>query len=129
MESKIAVQEEKKEEVPAVPLPPEITIDDFMKVGLRVGKVLSAEKMEKTDKLLVMKVEVGAEVRTIVSGIAKYYTPEEMVGKQVVVVANLAPHVFRGVESQGMLLCADDGKGGVVLVSPEKAVRSGSEVR
>ena len=114
---------------PAVPLPPEITIDDFMKVGLRVGKVLSAEKMEKTDKLLVMKVEVGAEVRTIVSGIAKYYTPEEMVGKQVVVVANLAPHAFRGVVSQGMLLCADDGKGGIVLVSPEKAVASGSEVR
>ena len=111
------------------PLPPEITIDDFMKVGLRVGKVLAAEKMEKTDKLLVMKVEVGAEVRTIVSGIAKYYTPEEMVGKQVVVVANLAPHAFRGVVSQGMLLCADDGKGGIVLVSPEKVVASGSEVR
>ncbi len=130
MESKIEVKEEKKEEeVPDAPLPPEITIDDFMKVGLRVGKVLQAEKMEKTDKLLVMKVEVGKEVRTIVSGIAKYYTPEEMVGKQVVVVANLAPHAFRGVVSQGMLLCADDGKGGVVLVSPEKIVRSGSEVR
>ena len=131
MESKIEKDESKdeKEETPVAPLPPEITIDDFMKVGLRVGKVLSAEKMEKTDKLLVMKVEVGKEVRTIVSGIAKYYTPEEMVGKQVVVVANLAPHAFRGVLSQGMLLCADDGKGGVVLVSPEKAVASGSEVR
>lgn len=124
--------EEKKEEktLPAMkPLPPEITIDDFAKVGLRVGKVIAAEKMAKTDKLLVMQVEVGAEVRTIVSGIAKYYTPEEMVGKQVVVVANLAPHAFRGVVSQGMLLCADDGEGGVVLVSPEKAVSSGSEVR
>ncbi len=130
MESKIEKQEEQKpEQAPVAPLPPEITIDDFMKVGLRVGKVLAAEKMEKTDKLLVMKVEVGAEVRTIVSGIAKYYTPEEMVGKQVVVVANLAPHAFRGVVSQGMLLCADDGKGGIVLVSPEKAVASGSEVR
>ena len=128
MESQIKV-EEKKQEIPVAPLPPEITIDDFMKVGLRVGKVLSAEKMEKTDKLLVMKVEVGREVRTIVSGIAKYYTPEEMVGKQVVVVANLAPHAFRGVVSQGMLLCADDGQGGIVLVSPEKVVRSGSEVR
>ncbi len=106
-----------------------ISIDDFMKVELRVGKVLEAEKMPKTDKLLVMKVAVGAEVRTIVSGIAKYYTPEEMVGKEVVVVANLAPHVFRGVESQGMLLCADDPEAGVVLVSPEKVVASGSEVR
>ena len=129
MESKIEKQEEKAPKAPVAPLPPEITIDDFMKVGLRVGKVVAAEKMEKTDKLLVMKVEVGAEVRTIVSGIAKYYTPEEMVGKQVVVVANLAPHAFRGVVSEGMLLCADDGKGGVVLVSPEKAVDSGSEVR
>ena len=130
MEKKIEPEvKEVKEETPDVPLPPEITIDDFMKVGLRVGKVLSAEKMEKTDKLLVMKVEVGKETRTIVSGIAKYYTPEEMVGKQVVVVANLAPHAFRGVVSEGMLLCADDGKGGVVLVSPEKVVASGSEVR
>ena len=129
MESKVEKEESKPEAAPAVPLPPEITIDDFMKVGLRVGKVIAAEKMAKADKLLVMKVEVGAEVRTIVSGIAKYYTPEEMVGKQVVVVANLAPHAFRGVVSQGMLLCADDGKGGIVLVSPEKAVRSGSEVR
>ena len=131
MESKIQKDEPKQEaqKAPAVPLPPEITIDDFAKVGLRVGKVLKAEKMEKTDKLLVMQVEVGEEVRTIVSGIAKYYTPEEMVGKQVVVVANLAPHAFRGVVSQGMLLCADDGQGGVVLVSPEKVVASGSEVR
>jgi len=128
MESKIE-KNETQNAAPAVPLPPEITIDDFMKVGLRVGKVLSAEKMPKTDKLLVMKVEVGAEVRTIVSGIAKWYTPEEMVGKQVVVVANLAPHAFRGVVSEGMLLCADDGAGNVVLVSPEKAVPSGSEVR
>jgi len=129
MESKIEKNENAEAAAPAVPLPPEIAIDDFMKVGLRVGKVLSAEKMPKTDKLLVMKVEVGAETRTIVSGIAKWYTPEEMVGKQVVVVANLAPHAFRGVVSEGMLLCADDGEGNVVLVSPEKAVPSGSEVR
>ncbi|MBQ7712635.1 MAG: methionine--tRNA ligase [Clostridia bacterium] len=128
MESKIE-RNEAAPAAPAVPLPPEITIDDFAKVGLRVGKVVSAEKMPKTDKLLVMKVEVGAETRTIVSGIAKWYTPEEMVGKQVVVVANLAPHTFRGVVSEGMLLCADDGQGNVVLVSPEKAMPSGSEVR
>lgn len=128
MESQIKV-EEKPAEKPAIERKPEITIDDFAKVELRVGKVLSAEKMPKTDKLLVMQVKIGEEKRQIVSGIAKYYTPEEMVGKQVVVVYNLAPHAFRGVESQGMLLCADDGKGGVVLVNPEKPVDTGSEVR
>lgn len=128
-------KEAEKQAAPAAPAAPEtvkkdiITIDDFMKVELRVGKVLTAEKMPKTDKLLVMTVQVGEEVRTIVSGIAKYYTPEEMVGKEVVVVANLAPHAFRGVESQGMLLCADDPEHGVVLVTPEKVVASGSEVR
>ena len=128
-----AMEKETAKAAEAVPAETEkkeiISIDDFMKVELRVGKVLEAEKMPKTDKLLVMKVAVGAEVRTIVSGIAKYYTPEEMVGKEVVVVANLAPHAFRGVESQGMLLCADDPEAGVVLVSPEKVVASGSEVR
>ena len=129
MESKIQPEKPAEQAPVAPPLPPEITIDDFAKVGLRVGKVIAAEKMPKADKLLVMKVEMGAEVRTIVSGIAKYYTAEEMVGKQVVVVANLAPHAFRGVVSEGMLLCADDGQGGVVLVSPEKIVASGSEVR
>jgi len=135
IDKEIETMEKETEQKAAAPAAPEtpkkdiITIDDFMKVELRVGKVLTAEKMPKTDKLLVMTVQVGEEKRTIVSGIAKYYTPEEMVGKQVVVVANLAPHAFRGVESQGMLLCADDPEHGVVLVSPEKVVASGSEVR
>ena len=129
MESKIEKQEEKPAEKAAPEHKSEISIDDFAKVELRVGKVVKAEKMPKTEKLLVMQVEIGEETRQIVSGIAKYYTPEEMVGKQVVVVYNLAPHSFRGVESQGMLLCADDGKGGVVLVNPEKTVDTGSEVR
>ena len=79
-------------------------------------------------ELLKFTVRVGEEERTIVSGIAKYYTPEEMVGKQVVVVANLKPAKLRGIESQGMLLCAVTAEGGVVLVSPEKPVPSGSEV-
>lgn len=129
MEQKIEENKKQEAEAPETETKPEITIDDFAKVELRVGKVLQAEKMPKTEKLLVMQVEIGKETRQIVSGIAKYYSPEEMVGKQVVVVYNLAPHSFRGVESQGMLLCADDGKGGVVLVSPEKIVDSGSEVR
>ena len=84
--------------------------------------------MEKADKLLKFTVDTGSEVRTIVSGIAKFYTPEEMVGKQVVVVANLKPAKLRGIESQGMLLCAVTAEGDVVIVSPEKPVPAGSEV-
>ena len=110
----------------------EITIDDFAKVQLRVGEILTAEKVEKADKLLKFSVKIGDEIRTIVSGIAKFYTPEEMVGKKVVVVFNLKPAKLRGIESQGMLLCAceqtADGEK-VVLVTPEKPVTSGSVVR
>ncbi len=111
----------------------QITIDDFMKVQLRVGQIVEAEKVEKADKLLKLSVKIGDETRTIVSGIAKYYTPEEMIGKRVVVVYNLKPAKLRGIESQGMLLCAcdvlEDGSENVVLVCPEKDVKSGSVVR
>ncbi len=110
----------------------EITIDDFAKVQLRVGEIMTAEKVEKADKLLKFTVKIGDEIRTIVSGIAKYYTSEEMVGKRVVVVYNLKAAKLRGIESQGMLLCAceqtEDGEN-VVLVTPEKPVASGSTVR
>ena len=111
----------------------EITIDDFAKIALRVGKIVTAEKVEKADKLLKFSVQIGEETRTIVSGIAKFYTPEEMVGKNVVVVYNLKPAKLRGIESQGMLLCAcekdENGEERVVLVTPEKPVKSGSTVR
>lgn len=111
----------------------QISIDDFAKVQLRVGKIVQAEKVEKADKLLKFSVQIGEETRTIVSGIAKYYTPEEMLGKNVVVVFNLKPAKLRGIESQGMLLCAcdvmEDGSESVVLVCPEKDVKSGSVVR
>jgi len=110
----------------------EIGIEDFAKVQLRVGKILTAEKVEKADKLLKFTVQIGQETRTIVSGIAKFYTAEEMIGKNVVVVYNLKAAKLRGIESQGMLLCAceqtQDGER-VVLVSPEKPVNSGSVVR
>lgn len=106
-----------------------IGIEDFMNVDLRVGKVLECRKLEKSKKLLVSKIEVGGEVRTIVSGIAQYYTPEQMVGKSVVVVANLAPATLCGVQSEGMILCADGADGNVVIVSPETVVQSGSRVR
>ena len=118
---------------PAAPASPEgtvslIDIAKFKEVSLRVGHILTAEKVEKADKLLKFTVDTGSEVRTIVSGIAKFYTPEEMVGKQVVVVANLKPAKLRGIESQGMLLCAVTAEGDVVIVSPEKPVPAGSEV-
>ena len=110
----------------------EITIDDFARIQLRVGEILTAEKVEKADKLLKFTVKIGEETRTIVSGIAKFYTPEETVGKRVVVVYNLKPAKLRGIESQGMLLCAceqtQEGES-VVLVTPEKPVASGSTVR
>ena len=90
-------------------LKPEIEIDDFDKIDLRVGTILSAEKHPKADKLLVFKVKMGTEIRQILSGVAEYFKPEEMVGKKVIVVANLKPRNLRGMESKGMLLFADNG--------------------
>ncbi|OPX45833.1 methionine--tRNA ligase [Ruminiclostridium hungatei] len=104
-----------------------ITIDDFAKVDLRVAKVLEAEKVEKADKLLKMKLQVGGEVRQVVSGIAKYYTPEEMVGKTLILVANLKPAKLRGIESQGMILAASD-ENGLALVTIDKDMPGGSRV-
>ncbi|MBR2969232.1 MAG: methionine--tRNA ligase [Clostridia bacterium] len=109
--------------------PQEITIDDFAKVQLKTGVVLEAEKVEKADKLLKLKVRTGTEERTIVSGIAKHYTPEEMVGKTVIVVANLKPAKLRGILSEGMLLCAEDAEGKFSLVTTLSDVADGAEVR
>ena len=107
----------------------EISIDQFASVQLKTAKVLTAEKLEKSDKLLVMTLDDGERKRTVVSGIAKHYTPEEMVGKTVVLVANLKPAKLRGVLSEGMILCAEDENGNLSLVSPEKAFGAGCEVR
>ena len=105
----------------------QIAIEDFAKIDLRVGKILTAEKVEGADKLLKFSVKVGEETRTIVSGIAKYYVPDELVGKEVIVVANLKPAKLRGIMSEGMLLCAVDGDK-VVLITPMVDVNSGSKV-
>ena len=110
------------------PIKPEIAFPDFEKIDLRVGKVLEAEKVKKSKKLLKLQVEIGDEVRTIVSGISQYYEPEQMVGKNVVVVANLAPAKLMGIESFGMLLCASDGQGNLALVDPQN-LASGSRVK
>ena len=118
-----------KEAKPAMePIKPEIAFPDFEKIDLRVGKVLEAEKVKKSKKLLKLQVEIGDEVRTIVSGISQYYEPEQMVGKNVVVVANLAPAKLMGIESFGMLLCASDGQGNLALVDPQN-LASGSRVK
>lgn len=114
--------------VPEKPKKDTVTIDDFSKIELKTGVIVAAEKLAKSEKLLKFTVEIGSEKRTILSGIAKYYTPEETVGKQVIVVTNLAPAKLCGVVSEGMLLCAEDKDGRVVLLAPEKAVESGSAV-
>jgi len=104
-----------------------IDIDYFSKVNMKVGEILNSERIEKSDKLLKNTVKIGNEVRTIVSGIAKYYTPEQMIGKKVLVVTNLKPIKLRGVESCGMLLCAENGED-LCLASVEKDMPSGSEI-
>ena len=107
---------------------PEIGYEDFAKMDLRVGTIVSAEKVEKADKLLKLGVDLGGEQRTIVSGIALHFKPEEIVGRQVVVVANLAPRKMRGIESNGMILMAEDGGGGLHFVEPENKIPPGSGV-
>ena len=104
-----------------------IGIDDFAKVDLRVVKVISCEKVEKSDKLLKLKLECGTEEKQVVSGIAKYYTPEEMVGKTLILVANLKPVKLRGIESQGMILAASNNDK-LVLVTVDKDIPTGSKV-
>lgn len=105
-----------------------ITFDDFVKMDIRIGKILSAEKVEKSNKLLKMQVDTGLDTRTIVSGIAKHFKPEEVVGRQVSVLVNLAPRKIMGVESQGMILLAEDHDGKLVFVTPEDPVVNGSGV-
>ncbi len=118
-----------KAEAHGAEAPSEIAIDDFQKVSLRTAKVLACEKVQGSDKLLKSTLEVGSETRTVLSGIAQYYTPEDMVGKTVVLVANLAPRKMRGVMSQGMLLCAADENGNLKLATIEGGFASGMEIR
>jgi len=125
--------EKAAEAAPAVagavkPLKPEIVFDDFAKIDIRVGTVTHAEKMEKSDKLLKLTVESGVDTRTILSGIAKHYTPESIVGKQVTFIANLAPRKMMGTMSQGMILMAEDLDGKLRLVQPDEGVAPGAGV-
>ncbi len=126
--AKAQVKKEKEKVENAITLQ-QIGIEDFAKIELKVGTVLECKKVEKADKLLCSQIDVGEEKpRTIVSGIAKYYTPEDIVGRQVIVVTNLKPAKLRGIESQGMVLCAEDENGDLALITPCKSVKSGSIV-
>lgn len=108
---------------------PEITIDDFAKIDLRAGTILHAEKVEKADKLLKLEIDLGYEKRTVLSGIAMHFSPEEIIGKRVTVVANLAPRKMRGIESKGMILMAQNEEGKLIFVAPTDAAMNGSEVK
>ena len=125
-----AKTEQKTEETPVeeTEKTPEISFDDFLKVELRVGEIIACEPVPKSNKLLKETVKFGNETRTIVSGIAKHYSPEEMVGKKVVFVTNLAPRKICGIESQGMIMAAEDENGNFSLVVPEKDVASGTRL-
>jgi methionyl-tRNA synthetase len=109
------------------PVKPEIVYDDFAKLDLRSGKIVAAEKVEKADKLLKLEVDLGFETRTVVSGIAQHFKPEEIIGRQVVVVVNLAPRKMKGITSNGMILMADNG-GKLVFVAPDEQVPPGAGV-
>jgi len=104
-----------------------ISIDDFRKIELKIATIKSAEPHPNADKLMVLQIDLGSEQRQICAGIRNQYTPEELVGKQIVVVANLETAILRGLESQGMLLAASD-EGRVIILTPDKSVQAGSKV-
>ena len=111
-----------------MPQKDDISFDQFMSMDLRVGTILEAERVPKADRLLKFLVDTGLDQRTIVSGIAEHFSPEEMVGKKVTVLMNLPPRKIRGVESQGMLLMAEDGDGSLRLMTPENGADSGAVI-
>ena len=123
------VQEEKEEES-GIDLEPkaEITFEDFEKLQFQVGEIIACEAVKKSKKLLCSQVKIGSQVRQIVSGIKAHYTPEEMVGKKVMVVTNLKPAKLAGVMSEGMILCAEDAEGNLALMTPEKNMPAGAEI-
>ena len=121
-------EEKPEEKVVDIDAKPEITFDDFAKLQFQVGEVIACEAVKKSKKLLCSQVKIGSQVRQIVSGIKAYYTPEEMVGKKVMVVTNLKPAKLAGILSEGMILCAEDAEGNVCVVSPEKNMPAGSEI-
>ena len=106
-----------------------ISFDDFAKLDIRAGKIIAAEKVAKTKKLMKLTIDTGIDTRTVVSGIAEYYTPEEVIGQQVSILVNLEPKALKGIESQGMILMAENADGSLAFVRPDKEVKNGSEIR
>jgi methionyl-tRNA synthetase len=111
------------------PLKPMMTFDDFQKLDLRVGEVIACEKVPKADKLLHLTIRTGLDERTVLSGIAEHFTPEEVVGRKVTLLANLAPRKIRGIESQGMVLMAESADGSLRFVTPEEGTAAGDTIR
>ncbi|MGD9329411.1 MAG: methionine--tRNA ligase subunit beta, partial [Cyclobacteriaceae bacterium] len=110
------------------PIRPEIVYDDFTKLDMRVGEVLAAEKIEKSNKLLKLKVDIGIEIRTVLSGIAEQFSPEEVIGMKVVLLANLQPRKMMGIESQGMILMSEDKEGVFRFLTPDGEAENGSTI-
>lgn len=106
-----------------------MTIEEFKKLDLRVGQVIEAEKIEGSDKLLRLEIDLGDEWRQVVAGIGEYYTAEELINKQVVIVANLESKIIKNIESQGMILAAEDKDGNISLIVPDKKITPGSKVK
>ncbi|MDZ4840158.1 MAG: methionine--tRNA ligase [Bacteroidota bacterium] len=123
------LQAQKTKEVKLEEIMPSIAFDDFAKIDLRVGNIIAAERIPKADKLLNLTIDLGTDIRSILSGIAEYFKPEDIIGQQVVVVANLAPRKMRGIESQGMILMAEDNQGNLQFVLPATVINPGSTVR
>ena len=115
--------------VKVTPAKENISFEDFQKMDIRVGKIVAAEKVAKTKKLLKLTIDTGIDTRTVVSGIAEYYTPEEIIGRQVSILVNLEPKNLKGIESQGMILMAANADGALSFVSPDKEIKPGSEIR
>lgn len=120
--------QEAEEDVVDIEAKPEITFDDFGKMQFQVGEIIACEEVPKSKKLLCSQVKIGSQVKQIVSGIKKYYSAEEMVGKKVMVLVNLKPAKLAGVLSEGMLLCAEDAEGNLSLMTPEKQMPAGAEI-
>ena len=127
-EAEAPAEEAPAEEVIDIEAKAEIEYDDFAKLQFQVGEIIACEAVPKSKKLLCSQVKVGSQVRQIVSGIKAHYTPEEMVGKKVMVLVNLKPAKLAGVLSEGMLLCAEDAEGNLALMTPEKNMPAGAEI-
>ena len=126
----VKAAEESVEEAEVIDIEPkdEISYEDFAKMQFQVGEIIACEPVPKSKKLLCSQVRVGSQVRQIVSGIKAHYSPEEMVGKKVMVLVNLKPATLAGVLSEGMLLCAEDAEGNLALMTPEKEMPAGAEI-